>query len=199
MLRLTLLFLICTIWQSAFAETPPWPENFVRLYTLKTERVLKGSISGYTSGFRETAEHLTQLMGTPVSKISPEFVQMTSGDLVIGQPDYSSSFDFPEVGQEVASMLERSATGKLSLDEFQGPRWIHMIKPIDDEEEACLWIVKNDGRYTGCGDPWQDGLRDDEVVCIGKRTYLRCHVDCLKQIYQRESASVPGFCPEGTP
>lgn len=169
-----------------------------RTYILTTLRRIQVRIDNYPTD-PELARNLSQAMGQQVRKPSREFYLMTQGAMAISQTQ-PANFDTPH-SPAMNQLLTLSAQRQLQLTELTGPFWVHLLKPIDDEEEQCLWLVKVNNRYTGCGDPWHDGLTPNEVVCIDGRTYLKCHIDCIKRIHRREGAinDQLGFCPGVAP
>lgn len=198
MFKKALLLVLSVYFGNALAQEAMWSKTFARIYVLKTERVLQASTINYHSGWASAAQQMSEILGIPVTKLSPEYLAMKLGHMVLGKTEYSDSFDFPEPNQEIENLLERSQTEQLSFEDFKGPQWLHLLKPIDDEEEACLWAGNANGKWTGCGDVWQGGLTEDKVVCFENKTYLKCHIDCMKKIYHRENEInvQPGFCPE---
>lgn len=193
-----LLLVVILVCKSAFADVELWPSLFSRTYVLNTERRIEGSILSYSSVWRETANEQSQLLGIPVSKISPGYMLMMMGHLVLGVSSFSSSYQFEDPSVEMEALLKLSQERQIATSELTGPSWIHLLKPIDKEEEACLWEARKNGQLVGCGDMWQGGLTDDKVVCVGERTFLKCQIDCIKTIYNREKEidARPGFCPE---
>ena len=69
-----------------------------------------------------------------------------------------------------------------------------MVSAIDTEEVNCLAMSKKNGKLAGCGDTWLDGLTADETVCFKGKTYLKCQVECIQKIYNRDLELTPGFC-----
>lgn len=198
MFKLSLFTVLSIYISSALAQEAMWSKTFARIYVLKTERILQGFTTNYSSAWADSARQMSEIMGKPVEKLSPEYLALKMGHMVLGKVEYSDSFEFSEPSEEVSNLLERSQSEQLSFEDFKGASWLHLLKPIDDEEEACLWAGKKNGKWTGCGDVWQGGLTEDKVVCFENKTYLKCHIDCMKKIYNREDEIVTqsGFCPE---
>lgn len=184
----------------AHAQKLPWPEGMPCAqvagldhkdkYTDPiTARALIGSV------FAEIEAMIAQLQGKPSVEISFEYIQMRQGFQVMAQATYGDCKTFAEDDEEQTELRRKSNEGTLTADDFKGPRWLHMVQPIDSEEANCLALSKVNGVLGGCNDLWQDGVTEDETVCIKGKTYMKCHVDCMEKIYKRKIESQPGFCP----
>ena len=196
MLRILILLVIIQSLLVSLAHANETPRTTI----LTTMRRLETHTNYYPND-PDLAARLSQAMGITVTKPSPSYYLMKSGAMVIGPTEYALINEHPELPAEVIRLSSESQNRQLELSEFNGPYWVHMIKPIDNEEENCLWIGRVNNRPVGCGDIWQNGLNEDEVVCIGTRTYSKCQVDCIKRIYHRENVinARPGFCPGVAP
>jgi hypothetical protein len=120
---------------------------------------------------------------------------MRMGYQVLAQAEYGDCKTFAPDDEEMTLLRKKSEEGTISNADFKGPRWIHMVQPIDTEEANCLALSKVNGVLGGCNDLWQDGVTEDEAVCIKGQTYMKCHVECLEKIYNRKIESESGFCP----
>lgn len=197
-LIIALMTLITT--QVALAQSLPWPDG------MKCGRHIGVNIDGkfldsytqynwYAVAWREVVQMMGEHMKNPNLKLSFEYLQYRAGYKIMANVDYAADCDqFEELDSEVLALKELQKTRKLTKEDFKGSRWIHMINGIDTEETNCLALSKKDGKYAGCGDVWQDGISMDEAVCIGDKTYLRCHIDCINKIYNRTVEVKPGFC-----
>lgn len=182
------------------AQSLPWPDGMPcaqvagldaddRFNDPITARALMGNT------FKEMEEMIAQLQGKPSVKISFEYIQMRMGYQVLAQAKYFDCKTYDADDEETAALRKKSKEGTLSKADFKGPRWIHMVQAIDTEEANCLAISKVNGVLGGCNDLWQDGITEEEAVCIKGQTHLKCHVDCLEKIYSRNIDKTPGFCP----
>lgn len=198
LLALTLL----TVQNFAFAQRLPWPEGGLcaKVRGLDPDDKFREPITALAfmgSTFKEIEEYIAILQGKPSVKISFEYVQYRFGYQVIANAEYSSDCQtFEEDTEEIRTLKEKSDKGTLSSKDFKGPRWIHAVQAIDTEEVNCLAISKTNGVLRGCNDLWQDGITEDEAVCIKGQTHLKCHVECIETIYNRVVEKTPGFCPE---
>lgn len=150
------------------------------------------------SVYRPMEQQLERLFNMPRVKVSPDFIHYRNGYSVMyaKTPYASNPGSFPQRDEELQRMYALSEAGQLTRDMLKGPNWIHVVSPLDEEEASCVMIRENNGVVTGCADVWQEGITENEVVCIGGKTYLKCHVDCMERIYRRRNQSTPGFCPE---
>lgn len=134
-------------------------------------------------------------MGNPNIKMSFEYLQYRAGYQVMKDVEYAADCpQFGELDSETKSLLELQKTRKLTKDDFKSKTWIHMVRAIDVEEVNCLALSKKNGKTAGCADVWQDGLTEDEKVCFKGKTYLRCHVECIEKIYNRQVETTSGSC-----
>lgn len=184
----------------SFAQNIPWPDG------LKCGRHIGMNIDGrfhdsftqynwYGVAWREYIADLAILMKKPDIKMSFEYLQYRAGYQVMKAVDYAEDCNqMPDLDDETKALMELQKTRKLTLDDFKGPTWIHMVSGIDVEEANCLAMSKKDGKLAGCGDIFQDGVTEDEAVCFKGKTYLKCHVQCIEKIYNRTLELKPGFC-----
>lgn len=195
-----ILAFLTTLSLSAFAQSYPWPEG------LKCGRHVGMNIDGklldsytqyswYAGPWREVVDNMAILLNKPGLKLSFEYLQYRSGYQIMKDVDYAAECSqFPELESDVQELMELQKTRPLVKDDFKGPKWIHMVNAIDTEEANCLAMSKKNGKLAGCGDIWQDGITSDETVCFKGKTYLKCHVECIQKIYNRELDLKPGFC-----
>ncbi len=149
----------------------------------------------YSVAWREYIADLAVLMNKPNIKMSFEYLQFRAGYQIMKNVEYASDCNaLPELDAETKALLELQKTRKLTSDDFKSPTWIHMVSAIDTEEVNCLAMSKKNGKLSGCGDIWQDGLTADEAVCFKGKTYLKCQVECIQKIYNRDLELTPGFC-----
>jgi hypothetical protein len=60
--------------------------------------------------------------------------------------------------------------------------------------DACLNVGRADGKTSGCGDVWQDGLDDSALACSEGKTYVRCQLDCKIKYRAPDLTYAPGPC-----
>lgn len=181
------------------AQEAPWSGTCARLYILTAHRELITQTSQYNwmGSWGELEQGLAVLAGRPSVKVSYEFVQTRYGHLVISAAEYAPDCQsFPADDAEILMLKAKSAAKTLKQDDFKGPRWLHLVKAIDSEEDQCVSYNRVAGRWSGCGDMWQGGMTEDKVVCFNNRSYPRCQVECIKKIYKRDLEVQDGFCPE---
>jgi hypothetical protein len=188
---------------SAWAQEVPWTDKCARVHILTTKKELivqTTEYSWFSGGWRDVENVLAQIPGHPLKPLSYEFIQFRAGHLVISQAEYAPDCQsFPEQDAEISRLRAKARTSGLTQDDFKGRRWIHLVKPIDLEEERCVAYGKINNRWQGCGDVWQGGLSDDKVVCFNGKNYPRCQVDCIKRIYNRQLELTDGYCAEVNP
>lgn len=195
-----ILILMSLISFNSFAQSLPWPDG------VKCGRHVGMNIDGklisnftqynwYAVAWKEVVDGMAILLNKPDLKLSFEYLQYRSGYQIMTAVDYSDDcFNFPEHDQEVLDLLALQEKRPLTSEDFKTPRWVHMVNAIDVEEVNCLAMSKVNGKYSGCGDIWQEGITEDEAVCYKGKNYLRCHVDCIQKIYDRKLDLEPGFC-----
>jgi hypothetical protein len=202
LLLATALIFVSLFGGKTSAQEVPWSGTCARLYVLtsKRELVTQTSQYGWMGSWGEVEQGLAILAGKPSVKVSFEFVQTRYGHLVISAAEYASDCNsFPADDAEILALKEKSRTKTLKQDDFTGPRWLHLVKAIDSQEDQCVSYNRLAGKWSGCGDLWQGGMTEDKVVCFNNRSYPRCQVECIKQIYRRELELQDGFCAEERP
>ncbi len=185
---------------AAMAQELPWPASCAKVHSLTSQRRLvtrEFTHSSIAMPWREREVGLAAVAGKPRVRVSPEYAEAQDGRLVVGQAIYSADCRFPPDDPEIIALRAKSAAGTLTPADFRGPRWVHLVKPIDEEEERCVQLHQARGRWSGCGDVWQDGLNDNEVVCFQGKSYPRCHVECVQSIYRRLLTLQQGYCRGG--
>lgn len=199
-------FLLCltlTLFSvTTFAQTVTWPEGLpcVKVGGFIDGRYQEGvtKYAWFGPTFRETEEYISVITGKPLDqvKLSFNYLQYRHGFTIMGLADYSEDCNsFPtDVDPELDLIKEKSNAGTLKASDFKGPRWLHVIQAIDKAEINCLAISKINGKLQGCNDIWQDGLQEDELVCIKGKTYPKCHIECLEKIYNRRVEQTSGTC-----
>lgn len=150
----------------------------------------------YSNAWRETIDMMAVLSNKPQMKLSFEYVQYRAGYRIMKREvDHGVDCNsVPEIDAETQALVDLQKERPLTSDDFKGPNWIHTLQAIDREEVNCLALSKINGKLNGCGDVWQDGITEDEAVCFKGKTYIKCHMDCLMNIYDRELDLQPGFC-----
>jgi len=188
---------------TALAQELPWSDKCARIYVLNSKKELQVQsyqYSWYGGMWRELEGVLAQIAGRAVLPVSYEFIQTRDGHLAISHAEYAADCQsFPPADAEIVRLQEKSRAKTLTLEDLKGNRWVHLVKPIDLEEERCVSYGKINNRWQGCGDVWQGGLTEDKVVCFNGKNYPRCQIDCIKKIYKRELALTDGYCPEVNP
>ncbi len=180
----------------------PWADKCVRVVTLGPDLKLVNSYSQYKwfgGSWGEVEAEMGILMNRPNLQISLEYLNYRAGNHVTNVAEYAADCNaFPtneNDDPEVKELSDKSEAGTLTLNDFKGPKWLHMIQPIDTEEANCLAISKKNGVLAGCADIWQDGITNEEVVCFEGKTYSKCHMNCMNKIYNRKLDLTNGFCP----
>lgn len=186
----------------AFAQKLPWPEGLpcAQIKGLDPDNRFVSPISARAlmgNTFKEIEEMIAIMQGKPKVEISFEYLQYRYGYQVIASAKYYPDCKtFDQYDEEELRFLQMSHEKTLTKKDFKGPKWIHMVQAIDTEEANCLAISKVNGVLGGCNDLWQDGIAEEEAVCIKGQTHLKCHINCLEKIYNREIEKTPGFCQE---
>lgn len=201
----SLLFLALSLFSlTSFAQSVLWPEGLpcVKVGGLTDTGRYEEGISKYAwfgRTFKEIEGYVAELNGKAPedTKLSFNYIQYRFGYRVMGQAQYSEDCEFPADDEEMKAIKAKSETASLTPEDFKGPRWLHVVQAMDKEEVNCLAISKINGKLQGCNDIWQDGLQEDEIVCIKGRNYPKCHIDCLQKIYNRQIDLTPGSCPVG--
>ena len=201
------IFVILALFSlSSFAQTVTWPEGLpcVRVGGLTDKGTYEQGVTQYSwfaRTFREIEGFVAELQGKPLeqTKLSWNYIQYRMGYRVMSQAEYASDcmVGFPPDDEEMQMIRAKSEKGELTVDDFKGPRWLHVVQAMDKEEVNCLAISKINGKLQGCNDIWQDGLTEDELVCFKGKTMPKCHVDCIQKIYNRQVDLTPGSCPVG--
>lgn len=192
--------LIAVFSLQSFAQSIPWPDGqkCARHVGMNIDGKFLDSYTQYNwfaVAWREYIADLASHMNKPDIRMSFEYLQYRAGYKVMKDVDYAAECqDFPELDEESKALKELQKTRKLTLDDFKGPTWIHMVGAIDVEEANCLAMSKKNGKTAGCADLWQDGLTEDEKVCFKGKSYLRCHVECIEKIYNRKVETTAGSC-----
>ncbi len=197
-----ILFALILLPALAHAQKLPWPVGFqcAQVKGLTSDDKYQDPITARAlmgNTFKEMEEMIAILQGKPSVEISFEYLQYRYGFQVMANAKYYPDCQtFDDDNEEEAKFRKMSEEGTLSKKEFKGRKWIHMVQPIDTEEANCLAISKVNGVLGGCNDLWQDGITEEEAVCIKGETHLKCHVDCVEKIYNRQVEKTAGFCPE---
>lgn len=200
MKHLFLFLLLSSIGFKSFAtsEVLPWPKQMARVTALSQDRRVETPFTiyvGFAGAWAEVIAALAGLAQKPDLKMSFEYLSYRMGYLVISQADYTEKMPFAPLTAENQAMYDSSLGKTVHPDKFKGPNWIHLIHPLDRAESNCLTVSKINGVYGGCGDIFQDGLTEDEVVCFKGKTHLKCHIQCMEKIYNRVVDVESGFCP----
>lgn len=200
-MKKALLTLLTLFSLSSFAQTYPWPDGLpcARHMGLSIDGKLTQGITQYnwySTSWRETIDMMAELLKKPGMKLSFEYMQYRAGFRVMKREvDHGVDCNsIPPLDAETEALLELQKTRPLTEDDFKGPNWVHTLQALDREEVNCLAMSKINNKLNGCGDVWQDGITEDEAVCIQGKTYIKCHVDCLLDIYDREIELQPGSC-----
>lgn len=189
---------LCSL--SSFAQSLPWPDSMLcarHLGLNNNGKLVDNSTqyNWYAVAWKDVITDMGTLLNKPNLKLSFDYIQYRTGYQLMKEVDYATDCNsFEEVDTEVKELFELQKTRPLTKEDFKTPRWIHMVNPLDTEEVNCLAMSKKNGKLFGCGDLWQDGISEDEAVCIKGKTYLRCHVSCMEKIYNRQIELEPGFC-----
>lgn len=184
-----------------WSSSPPWANptacaRHVGLTELSRLSVTYTRYTSYSSGLSETINIFRRLHGDPTLRLSFEHLQYSMGAYRVMRPvDYAADCEsFSELDAQTQHLLEVQEQRRLTLDDFRGSDWIHMVTAIGQDELVCLNYVDRDGSVTGCGDVWQGGLTAEEVICHEGKTYLKCHVDCVARLNGSNPNLQPGFC-----
>ncbi len=196
------MFLAFLLMMSSAFATVPWsdPTQCGRHVGLNENGKLVTSFSMYSwyaNALKETIRDYAKLHKDPDLKLSLEHLQFTLGYFkVIRAVDYAPTCnDFEPLDAPTQALVELQKERKLTPADFRGPQWIHMVSGIDKEEVGCINYRKVGTELMGCGDIWQGGLTEDEVVCYEGKNIPKCYVDCLADIYSHQAKLQPGFCP----
>ncbi len=189
---------------TAFAAELPWSNEWARTISIKKVAGTKLKLQyGFTkkaflgNTFAEMNALIAKLTGDPKAFITPEYLNFYMGYEAIGFTDYAKDQGDFVIDEELQAIQAKSDAGTLVKEDFKNNRrWIHIVNAIDKEEINCIAISVIAGVTAGCGDVWQGGITDDEVVCHKDYNYLKCHVGCLNKIYNRQAEVTEGFCPE---
>lgn len=199
-------FLLCltlTLFSvTSFAQSVLWPEGLpcVKVGGFMDGRYTEGltKYAWFARTFKETEVYISEITGKPADqiKLSFNYLQYRFGYQILSLADYSADCNsFPSDNDpDLLEIKRKSEEGTLKAEDFKGPKFLHVIQPIDKAEVNCLAISKINGKTQGCNDIWQDGLQEDELVCIKGKTYPKCHIECLEKIYNRRVEQTSGTC-----
>ncbi len=199
---LGLLLGLLSITPTVFAQNLelPWSDRCARVVAFGGGDLSNGftEYSWVSSVWKEVENLMAPLFGKETIKISFEYLQYRTGFSVLSQAEYAADCNaFPEdTDEDMLTIFAKAEARTLTEADFRGPKWIHTVQPMDTEEANCLTLSKINGVVAGCADQWQDGISKEEAVCFKKKTYLRCHIDCMEKIYDHKVKTTPGFCPE---
>lgn len=199
-----LLVALALFSMSSMAQSILWPEGLpcVKVGGLTDKGTYEEGVSKYAwfgKTFREVEGYVAEIQGKPADqvKLSFNYVQYRFGYRVMSVAEYSADCNFAPDDEEMRLIRKKSETNSLKPEDFKGPKWLHVIQALDKEEVNCLAISKINGKLQGCADIWQDGLQEDEIVCVKGRNVPKCHLDCIEKIYNRQVEKTPGSCPVG--
>lgn len=193
------LLLVC--FSSSILAQSPWPASSQTGHTYVFH---KGTVArrNWDKGtvariYEHIGKGVAELLGLPSTVISPSYAWYQYGlDVMYRENFYTAgAAPFGDVPGDIAPLLNRRDIKK---NELTGPNWIHLIRWIETEEARCLNANnKATGKWTGCPDPWQGGLQDDELVCFENKTYVKCQIECMERIHQHKIDYVAGACKAG--
>ena len=199
---LIVLLLFSTV---LFAQSP-WPssQHVATTYILGENKTIQARSwfqSQVSSMFKSTADGVALLTGQPANSIvlSPAFAwyNFNSGLFIMYRESFYRLGSDPEI-EPPKEVLQLMRKGRVTADDLKGPHWIHLMEWIETEEARCLLPNNKDtGVWTGCPDPWQGGLKDNELACVGEKTYVKCHIDCMEKIHQHKIDYQAGPCKLG--
>lgn len=199
-----LLLVLCGLSAVASAQTIPWEQSWARPVLIDTDMKMRTPAYHYLllgTAFKEIESYIEEIQGKPKGsvKISADYIEYRFGYPYI----YRNTFytEDPqarvEFNDEVNEVIEKSKAGTLTKEDLKGPNWIHLVQALDTEEANCLAVSRKNNVSRGCADQWQDGgLTDDKLVCFKGKTYIKCHVECMEQIYKRKVETTPGPCAD---
>lgn len=197
-----LLIALTLVSMSSMAQSVLWPEGLpcVKVGGLTEKGTYEEGVSKYAwfgRTFKEVEGYVAEIQGKPADqvKLSFNYVQYRFGYRVMSVAEYSEDCNFGPDDAEMQAIRKKSETGSLKPDDFIGPKWLHVIQALDKEEVNCLAISKINNKLQGCADIWQDGLTEDEIVCVKGKNVPKCHLDCIEKIYNRQVEKTPGSCP----
>jgi hypothetical protein len=199
------LFLLAGLLASitSFAQVQTWIKPWAIPISVLDNFEIQRPVYNYVllgNAFSDHERAIEELQNLPKGsvKISPEFIEYRFGRIAIyRETPYIEDLQTPyELNDEVKLAQAKSAKRELTKEDLKGPNWINLIQAIDKEEVNCLSISRVDGKTQGCGDPWQDGLQEEELVCFKGKTYIKCHVECIEKIYNRKLELTEGSCNE---
>lgn len=188
---------------SSFAQVNTWPQPWAIPISVLHNYEIQRPVYNYVllgNAFADHERAIEEAQDLPKNtvKISAEFIECRFGRIALyRQTVFLDDLQTPyEITDEVKAAQAKSKAGELTKADLKGPNWINLIQAIDKEEVNCLSISRTNGKASGCGDPWQGGLNDDELVCFKGRTYIKCHVECIEKIYDRKVETTEGPCNE---
>ncbi len=177
----------------------PWRDVWSQVPALnhRSKIVLLMTTKGGTgSDWDEVNGLISRMTGVPNAYLSPEYAHYRAGTKVMMVSGYGPDANSIPIDPEFTRAGEANPSGYATRAQLRHPRWIHMVQPLTQEEVNCLAISIRAGRPVGCGDQWQTGITDDKLACFNGQTYLRCHLDCIEDIYSRDLQATPGACAD---
>ena len=174
-------------WRDKWSQVPALNERGYLVLMMTTK-------AGNNSGWEEVNGHISRMTGVPNAVLSPEYAHYRAGTKVMMVSGYGPDSEGIDISEEFSRAYEASGDGRAKRADLKGPEWIHMVQPLTQAEVNCLTISIKDGNPVGCGDQWQTGITEDKLACFKGQTYLRCHLDCIERIYQRDIDATPGAC-----
>ena len=200
-MKKTIIAILMCLSFSSFAQTYPWPDGTPcgRHMGVNVDgKLIQGitQYNWYSTSWKEIIDMMAELLKKPGMKLSFEYMQYRAGfQIMKREVDHGVDCQsLPPIDEKTQALLDLQEKRSLTKDDFTGSQWIHTLQALDVEEVNCLAMSKVNGKLAGCGDVWQDGITEDEALCIQGKTYIKCHVDCLLNIYDREIESQPGYC-----
>lgn len=199
------LFLLAGLIASltSFAQVDPWIKSWAIPVSVLDNLEIQRPVYNYVllgGAFSDHERAIEELQNLPKGsvKVSPEFIEYRFGRIAIYRetPYLEDLQETYVLADEVKAAQAKAKSGEFSREDLKGPNWINLIQAIDKEEVNCLSISRVNGKTQGCGDPWQGGLTEDELVCFKGKTYIKCHVECIEKIYDRKLEVTEGSCNE---
>jgi hypothetical protein len=158
-----------------------WPEKWAQVTFTDAQAARHTYVFNEPLQAKEWAdvnEKMATLLGMAKLNVSPEYVSYRMGAVALmGPADYAT---------DVQSLPNGSSA--------QLP-WVTLVQPRDATETNCMTLAVVGGKVQGCGDSWQGGLTQDKMACFQGKTYVKCQLQCIEQIYKKPLATTPGACP----